>query len=120
MNLANRQGLQGGITGAADNPLAPVTDFMADMMQPQGLTCATDQAAIAKEAASAAAYIEMLFAYPWPASWRPSTLCSVRVLTIPKKTLDHFPYSDPYDGGNQCTSGVDKSAWSPLVGWLSP
>ena len=33
MNLANQQGLQGGVTGAtACYSRAPVTDFMAEMM----------------------------------------------------------------------------------------
>ena len=29
--------------------------------------------------------------YPWPPRWWPSTLCSVRILSIPYKSLDQTP-----------------------------
>ena len=65
-NLANRQGLQEGITGsAAGNLPAPMTNFMAEMMmgapqQPQGHAGAAAQAAgaVAQAAGADAATAE--------------------------------------------------------------
>ena len=60
MNHANRTGLQGGIPGSAsDNPRAPKTDFMADMMmagpkQPQEPTSATAAASATAPATAGA------------------------------------------------------------------
>ena len=62
MNHANRTGLQGGIPGSAyDNPRAPITDFMANMMmaaiepeQPQEPASATAPAAACAAAPAAA------------------------------------------------------------------
>ena len=60
MNHANRTGLQGEIPGSAsDNPRAPKTDFMADMMmagpkQPQEHANATAPAAAGAAALAAA------------------------------------------------------------------